>query len=91
MADAPQVVPESVLEAVLPLTAEKDGSNIERNGDIPAAGRPTEYPTVFGLRRRNFWILFVLIVTLMAGTSGGSMGGALAVERAKYVACSREG
>lgn len=41
--------------------------------------------TILGLRRRNFWILFGVILIIVAATIGGSVGGSLAVQRSKYV------
>ena len=39
----------------------------------------TQQRTVLGLRRRNFWILFIGLIIIVAATIGGSVGGALAV------------
>jgi hypothetical protein len=41
--------------------------------------------TILGLRRRNFWILFAVIVLVVCATIGGSVGGSLAVQKSKYV------
>jgi uncharacterized protein involved in exopolysaccharide biosynthesis len=35
---------------------------------------------VFGIWRRNFWILVILAIVLVGATIGGSMGGVLAVQ-----------
>ena len=35
---------------------------------------------IFGIRRRNFWILVSLAIVLVGATIGGSIGGVLAVQ-----------
>jgi hypothetical protein len=42
--------------------------------------------TIFGLRKRNFWILFGIILLVVIATIGGSVGGALAVrDKSEYI------
>lgn len=45
---------------------------------------PSPPATIFGLRRRNFWILFAVVVLVVGATIGGSVGGAMAVRRSEY-------
>lgn len=39
---------------------------------------------VLGLRRKHFWTLFSVAIVLVVGTIGGSVGGVLAVQNARY-------
>ena len=46
--------------------------------------------TILGLRKRNFWILVVAAVAIVAVAVGGSVGGVMAVQKSKYGSALQE-
>lgn len=93
MADAPQVVyGDSRPEVYRPEIAHcqqapprkqefgayYDDSHAER--DVPRR----DPATILGVRLRNFWILVVVAIVIVAATIGGSVGGAMAVRDSGY-------
>jgi hypothetical protein len=55
----------------------------------PQVVPPTpQHRTILGLRRRNFVLLFGIILVIAIATIGGSIGGSLAVRNSKYVVVS---
>jgi hypothetical protein len=51
---------------------------------VETAGQPYRPSTIFGLRRRNFWVLVAILLVAVDAALGGSIGGALAVRNAVY-------
>ena len=49
----------------------------------PAQEIPSQSRTILGLRRRNFILLFGIILVIAIATIGGSIGGSLAVKNSK--------
>jgi hypothetical protein len=95
MADAPQLAYDHELPIAYARqdehieSKEKTYYNYHDNTPIDATHSHKEtldspQRTVLGLRRRNFWILFVTIVIIVAATIGGSVGGSLAVRNNRY-------
>lgn len=50
--------------------------------DINAGRRPR---TICGLQKKTFWLLLVLAIVVIGAAVGGGVGGAMAVNNAKYV------
>jgi hypothetical protein len=51
----------------------------------PYPTQPSQQKTILGVRRRNFCVLFGIILAIAIATIGGSIGGSLAVRNSKYV------
>lgn len=56
-----------------------------RSAIPPTAQSESQYGTILGLRRRNFWIVLIMVLLLVGATIGGSVGGALAVRNSGCV------
>jgi hypothetical protein len=100
MADAPQVAYDRTLPTAY------HGSHDHRQEKLPVpmsppkqqayayygeAKEPTpQSRTILGLRKRNFWILVVVAIVIVAATIGGSVGGSLAVRKSEYVVAEAE-
>lgn len=57
-------------------------------GGPPPAESQAPAKTMCGLRKRNFWILFVLVLVVLAAALGGGIGGGLAANKGSEAAAS---
>ncbi|CAI4214146.1 unnamed protein product [Parascedosporium putredinis] len=57
-------------------------------GGPPPAESQAPAKTICGLRKKNFWILFVLVLVVLAAALGGGIGGGLAANKGSKAAAS---